>query len=217
MQTFDEKCEALKSVLSVMWAYYALHERAMKTGRYYVPEPPPGMLSPAWLGIDCNGVCPACEWQDECQGDVWELVYRVLSRRYRINTVAAAFAKLSIQAPQLATAVRAVYVEPYDPKYDRAHGIVFELGSEPVGTRDRKERQRWADAGVRYMARKVRGEVPSLWEHPKPLAQQIKELVVEGHKTADVAQRVGCSAGYVRRIKRTIGVRPQATISALDG
>ncbi len=215
MQTLQEKCEALKSLLPAMWVYLSLHERALKLTRYQTPTVDPGDPPPVWLGLDCNGVCIWCEWEDECKGDGWEFVNDLLTRRYHMGTVSGTFVRLQNAAPQLAHAVRATYIEPYDPHCNRDHEIMHEVGSEPVGRGDRRERQRWADAGVRWMGRKISFDLTPLWEKPKTLREKVEELVIQGARTSDIAYRLGCTDRRVRQIKAALEVRQESTVVRL--
>lgn len=195
MQALEDKCEAIKSLLPLLYAHLCLLPMAGKVTRYQTvtvdpSEPPP----PVWLGLDCDGLCLRCEWGRECGGDAWEVAEKMLAKKYRLSAVAAALARLSNAAPQLAEAVRCVYVEPWC---------------------GRPELKRWADAGVRWMARKIRGDIMPAWERPKPKAEQIAELAARGLPALVIARRVGCSEGYVRRIRRAIGERSERVLSAV--
>ena len=207
-QPLDAKVAALKTLLPLLWSYMASMPGARTTPRYgdsTIPGPPP----PEWLvaaGLDCGGECHFCDFGRSCRGDIWEAVSKRLSRQYRLAPIAAALVRLQGKAPQLAQAVNAVYVEPYDPK------------SEPVRPDQRRERERWAEAGVRWIARNTSGEFVGLGETKLTAEQQVERLVNEGVTSpTTLAQRVGCTVRHAKRLKLAMKVRSGSTVSALDG
>lgn len=189
MQPFDEKCEAIRSLLPFLWAHLALMDGSRTTQRYGAANVTPGAPLPPWRTVDCLGECavhgPGCEWQDACRGEQWEIMQRQLSRKYRLNTLAGALAKLDGKAHQLAHAVVAVYVEPYDPR------------TEPVRQADRAERQRWADAGVRWLARNTHGDFVGLGERRRATSERIVELRLQGFSYRAIQRQLGCSPNTI--------------------
>ena len=191
MQSFDAKCEAITTLLPLLEVHLALVPGALKPTRYgqadekereAVAPPPP------WTVIDCDGVCEHCDWQRDCKGDSWEVLAWQLRHRYRISAIAAALAHLDVRAHQLAHAVRAVYVEDYD------------RASEPVSAHDRGERRRWADAGVRYIARRIQGDVTGLYDRKVPLSEQITELRGKGFSYRAIQRLLGVSSKTIANL-----------------
>jgi len=192
-QPFPERVEAIRSLLPLLWAYLASMTRTTpRYGDSTIPGPPP----PEWLvaaGLDCDGECNACHFERSCRGDIWEVVSKSLSRQYRLAPIAAALTRLQGKAPQLAQAVIAVYVEPYDPK------------SEPVRADQRKERERWAQAGVRWIARNTGGEFVGLGETKRPMADQIVELREKGFSYRAIQRMLGCSSKTIAAVNTPKG------------
>lgn len=204
-QPLDDKCRALETLIPAMLAYLHLHPAALKIGRYETGEGDKGTSPPVWMGLDCDGRCPGCEYERDCRGDAWEFAKLLLERKHRMNVIAAAYARMDRAASQLATAVRAVYVERYDRDFL----------SEPVHMRDRTERDRWARAGVRYMARNIKGELVPMDEKPRTKAEKVEELVTSGVTSpTTIAVRVGCTVRHAKRLKAAVLVRRGRTLSA---
>lgn len=199
-QPLTDKIEALKTLLPLLWCHLSLLPGARTVQRYGDAEVEPGEPKPPWALLDCRGVCVVCTYKRECRGEPWESMARGLDRKYRLATIAGALVKLDGKAHQLAHAVIAVYVEPYDPK------------TEPIRESDREQRQRWADAGVRWLAREIRGDLVGLGEVKLTTEEQVERLVNEGVISPTVlAQRVGCTVRHAKRLKHAVLVRSEST------
>jgi hypothetical protein len=201
-QPFDEKVDAIRSLLPLVWAHLALMREAIKIGQYHTPEFVPGQKPPpVWLTLDCDGQCKRCVWEDECRGDVVEFVKGLLDRKYRIGAIAAALARLRIKAPQLAEEVEVVYVAP----------------GYPVREQEDDWHLRWANAGVRWMARNIRGDVIGLGERRLTQAEQIVRLHEQGYTQRRIAKELRCDRNKVNVTLRALEIRYQGTASAVGG
>jgi hypothetical protein len=201
-QSFDQKCEALKTLLPLMWTYLSRMPEARVVRRYGQAKIDPGKRPPEWSLLDCDGRCTWCEWEHDCGGEWWEYEMHQLERQYRVLTIAAVFARLAIAAPQLADAVRWAYVEDHDPT------LVF-IERNPM-------RHKWAEAGVRWIARKIPGELTPYYEKPKTTTKKVEELLDSGLTSSFfIACRIGCHIRRVQQIRRALKVRCESALSAV--
>jgi len=192
MQTLAEKTRAIASVLWLMEDHY----RMIKAGRLgscinYVRQLDG---SERWRPPILE------EFEDWHVNHVlaWLSRQRKTSARYRLWAIGVALQKLEKANPKQAAAVKACYIEippPFD-WYDNLQAL--------------------ADEGLMFLAEDVPGDVPE-WGglRPKPKREQIADMTEEGLSTRTIAQRLGCSSQYVRRIKATLTARPERTLSAV--
>ena len=188
-QPLPERCEAIKSLLHLLWYYLSFIPGAQITPRYGDAKPEPGPPPPVWSLIDCDGRCCLCEWSRECRGETWEGVQRVLDRKYRLCEIATALQRLDeTVSHKQAHAIMATYVNPYDSP------------SEPVSECDRKRRLLAADAGVDWIARHTKGDFVGLGERKVPIDEQIVELRRKGFSYRYIQRQVGCSSKTVAEL-----------------
>jgi hypothetical protein len=189
MQTFEDKCEALRSVLPLLYAHLQLLPQMRITQRFEYGDMIPANPKPVWAG-DCWARCPICNLSRDCRGEPWEGEGRRLARTYRLNTIMGQLVRLDRMAPQLSHAVFAVYVEP--------NGLPNSDGWQT----------RWAEAGVRWLARKIREELVCLWDEPKSTKDRVADLIADGVTSPRViAQRVGVSYRHAKRLKSALCFR----------
>lgn len=192
MQTLEQKARAIASVLWLMEDHY----RMIAAGRL-------GSCIQYVRQLDGSE-----RWRPPILEDfedwpvnhvlAWLRTQRKTSARYRLWAIGLALQKLEKLEPKQAAAVKACYIEippPFD-WYDNLQAL--------------------ADDGLMFMAGDVPGDVPE-WGgvRPKPKKEQIADAVGEGLTTSEIAYRVGCSGQYVRRIKATLAVRQECTLSAV--
>lgn len=200
MQPLDEKAAALRTLLPLLDSHLALIPGARTVPRYGDAQPEPGPPQPAWASCDCDGHCPACEYDpdtatgaDRCRGEAWERQECYLRRAYRMDEVRRVYRLLEMERPWMHRAVRLVYVEPADER--------SECISEPA----RIMRRRVAEDGIEWMAGCVRGDLVGLGERKRTMAELVAEMMAKGvTKTGRIAAAVGCDPSYVTRIKRAL-------------
>lgn len=199
-QPLPAKAAAICTLLPFLHDHLSLLAGAQITQRYGDSTPEPGPPSPAWVTLDCDGRCRACEHERVCLGEGWERLERFW-KRYRMDAIRRAYRDLEDQRAYLHRAVRLVYVEPWDADYVSPEAKIM--------------RQRMADGGVEWMAGEIRGEIVGLGEHKVTAEQQVERLVNEGITSpTTLAQRVGCTVRHAKRLKHAVLARSQSTVSA---
>lgn len=196
-QTFGEKCEAIESLLELIWWHLDFVPGAVRVHRYGESEGGAGPGSLAPVVVDCNGRCFTClaYWASRGKAPVcppeekWAREAAILRRRYRIKDVEDSVLRLAEQYPTQAQAVWAVYVEPWpDPK------------TEPISPSTRAERQALALEGITWMAHDIWGDVIGYGQKADPLENQIRELAAQGYTWKRIAKELRCSKSTIRRV-----------------
>lgn len=215
MQSFTEKCEALKTLLPLIYVHLGRMPMARSTRRYgqaLEREKDPGyMPPPGWSLLDCDGRCFACEYEDDCRGEWWWVEMVRLEKQYRIQTVKAAWTKLNLAAPQLAAAVAAEYLETKDEK-DRTLIVVYARKDGRAGwavdSRTSERHAIRAEAGIKWMARNIRGDLTPFHEKPKTTEEKVLEEMASGCRSSFIiACRLGVSTRRVQQIRAALRAR----------
>ena len=195
MQSLTEKAAAIASVLWLMEQHYAMIKAGRVGSCIHYERTPDG--TEQWRPPIVE------EFEDWPVNRIiaWVQAQRKVSARYRLWAVGLALQRLERDHPEQALAVKVRYMEIPTPNW-----------YEPEKLDGR------AEEGLRYMAEDVPGDVPE-WtgERPRSNRQLARELIEAGVQTVEIARRMGCSTSYVRRLKRTMVVRSQETVSAVDG
>ena len=198
-QPLTDKIEALKTILPLLGSHLALIPGARITPRYGDATVEPGPPTPAWVTLDCDGVCNTCDYgpqsADRCRGEAWERMACYLDRAYGMGKVRHAYDALETERPWLHRAVKLVYVEPADER------------SECVSVEAKIMRRRVADEGVLWMAGVIRGELTPFGEHRVPVRSEVRmrnqEIVAmrcEGKSYREIAKAIGCSKNTVAAV-----------------
>jgi hypothetical protein len=210
-QRLSDKCEAIISLLALVFWHLELIPGAMKVQRYGESDGTSDAKPPTPYNLNCKGLCRDC-WEDHraigkkpaCPPEVtWVRVHDGLRRQYRIADVEAALIALRDANVSMAQAVWAVYVEPWP-----------EPRTEPIGHEAREHRARLADEGIVWLAHEIRGPVIAFGLSKR---EQVEEMLRSGvTSTAAIVRAVGCDRRYVKRLKHTQVVRPRQTVDAVS-
>lgn len=209
-QSRDERLEAIRSLLPWLGAHLGQMEMSMAMRRYQwvtqTPEPP--RRPQPWKTYDCDGVCPQCRWERECQGEPWEITYRWLRRAYRIGDVEDALAHLVRVIPAWGNAVIDAWVDPWNEWQGPGD-------AEPVCEVYRAQREQRAQLGLSWLERhhKLRGEIigwqtivaPREFLPPKERRKQRDRRILEmwGKERLsirEIAARAECSDKTVQKV-----------------
>lgn len=196
-QPLTDKIEALKTLLPLLWCHLSLLPGSRTVQRYGDATVEPGPPSPAWVTLDCDGVCDTCDYgpqsADRCRGEAWERMACYLDRAYGMGKVRHAYDRLEQARPWMYRAVKLVYVEPVDER------------SECVSVEARIMRKRVADDGVEWMAAEIRGELVCFGERKRTMRELVEAMLKHGEtRTGRITSALGCDSSYVRRIKRAL-------------
>ena len=190
-QTITEKAQAIASVLWLMEDHY----RMIKAGRVgsctRYERPPDG--TEQWRPPIIE------EFEDWPVEHViaWVMAQRKISARYRLWAIGMALCRVHARSPKHSLAVRAFYVEIPPAVWI---GNVEDMALE----------------GLEFMASDVPGEVRGWGDsRPKTKRELVLDLLGSDLPTKTIAIYAGCDSSYVRRIKRTVVVRPECEISAV--
>lgn len=196
-QRLSDKCDAIISLLALVFWHLELIPGAMKVQRYGESDGTSDAKPPTPYNLNCKGMCRDC-WEDHraigkkpaCPPEVtWVRVHDGLRRQYRIADVEAALIALRDANVVMAQAVWAVYVEPWP-----------EPRTEPIGHEAREHRARLADEGIVWLAHEIRGEVLGFGEKVDSRENQIRQMASQGFTQRRIARELRCSLRDVRRV-----------------
>lgn len=206
IQTLEEKCEAIKSLLPCLTMHiYANHDADTVEQGQWVSEgelPPPAEPGPA-----CDGACLEC--RQICKEEGWAAMYWALRAEYPILYQLDNLLKAMGGIPYghlRQTAIRYLYLEP---------ASLFE--HEPWIT--------YAEEGVGWLAKQFEAEyVPTYIPRDDRKAQErrrraamwelVRRLREEGLSQRAIAERTGYSQKQVSRILNASEIRSESTVSA---
>lgn len=221
LQTIDERCDAIKSLLPWIMAHLDHVPGAARVQRYGESEGGAG-TPPLEPYTECTGRCHTCRAylatlgkEPVCPPDErWVREARWIRRRYRIDDLEKSIMRLAGHDPTVAQAVWAVYVEPWpgdllDPKRPQL-GAKTEALSPGV----RKERADLAEIGVRWMAHDLHGEIVAYGEQTVRREIQIIQLAEQGYTQRRIARELRCRPETVGAVLRALEGRSQRTDSA---
>jgi hypothetical protein len=207
MQTAEDKCAAIISLLGVAFLYRDQIPGAARTARQgwesersqldgAKPRFAPRPVSCSWKCWTClaahrslgtRPVCPSEEvWMRECAS---------LRRRYQIAEVEDTLYWLAEEDPTQAQAVWATYVEPWP---DFAQG---KTTTEPIKPEVRAVRTELAKAGVVWMAERLPEIRPF---GPDTRDNDVRYWKGRGLSVRQIAQRIGESKSTVGRIVKAL-------------
>jgi len=196
-QLFPDKCEAIRSLLPLIFWHLDYMPHAMKVRRYGQSEGDPGKPPAAPINVNCDGRCFTCLAYFKLMGKLpncppeekWERERQSLRRKYRIIDLEDALLNLGAFAPNLAQAVWATYVEPWpEPK------------TEPIGWKAREHRACCAEEGIKWLAHDLQGDVLGYGEKRDPIENQIRQLASQGYGNKRIAKELRCRPAKVQTV-----------------
>jgi hypothetical protein len=194
MQDFQSKCEAIRSLLPLIFWHLDYMPHALKIRRYGQAEGDGGKPPPKPVNVNCDGRCWTCLAYFKLMGKLpacppeerWENERKALRRKYRITDLEEAITRLETN---LAQAVWAVYVEPWpEPK------------TEPIGWEARRHRHLCAEDGIEALAHDVRGDILGYGDKRDPIENQIRQLASQGYGTKRIAKELRCRPAKVQSV-----------------